>query len=165
MTPRSKKSMNESDLGRRAAYEAFFLSLFLLPHGTLCMWHVHWAVHHQRITEVIDQFLEPGVWKRVVRSHLVRRQLSVKSEHKPVIRSSAFLDKAPLVQQRIAVQILRVLETTNEGLQPRHALLGVRHIQRCSIWADFNPRRIACKSWLIGRAGTITDNPGIRNKN
>ena len=43
-----------------------------------------------------------------------------------VVVSSAILDKAPLVQHRIAVQILRVLETTNEGLQPRHALLGVR---------------------------------------
>ena len=61
-----------------------------------------------------------------------------------VVVSSAILDKAPLVQQRIAVQILRVLETTNEGLQPRHALLGVRN--RILKKLDSSSAAISCKS-------------------
>ena len=62
-----------------------------------------------------------------------------------VVVSSAILDKAPLVQQRIAVQILRVLETTNEGLQPRHALLqGVRN--RILKNLDSSSAAISCKS-------------------
>ena len=51
-----------------------------------------------------------------------RESWNMRTSHSMVaVVSSAFLDKDLLVQQRMAVQVLRVLETTNEGLQPQHA--------------------------------------------